>query len=149
MRDYLETEIQTPRPNLMEVLQSCGYSTTAPRKAIAKRLEQKHEGFTAEALCEELPSVGKATVYRTIKLLLEVGVICKLLMKDGSRLYSLARIGHRHHHSVCVRCGAVGEFRATNVDRALRAIGAEIPGKIVGHHIELYVTCDSCRADGG
>ena len=133
----------------MEVLKSCGYSTTAPRKAIAKLLEQKHEGFTAETLCEELPSVGRSTVYRTIKLYLAAGAICKLLMTDRGRLYSLPRTGHRHHHSVCVRCGAVVEFKAANIDRALRAIGADIPGKIVGHHIELYVACDDCPADGG
>ena len=149
MRDYLKTELQTPRPDLMEVLADRGYRTTAPRKAIAKLLEQKHEGFTVEALSEELPSVGRATVYRTIKLFLEAGVVCKLLKMDGARVYSLARVGHRHHHSICVQCGAVGEFKAATVDRALRAIGAEIPGQIVDHHIELYVTCDYGPADEG
>lgn len=102
-----------------------------------------------DALIEELPSVGRATVYRTIKLFLEVGVVCKIPMMNGGRLYSLARVGHRHHHSVCVQCGAVGEFEAATIDRSLRAIGAEIPGQIVDHHIELYVTCDDCRPDGG
>ena len=136
-------------PNLMGVLEDRGYRPTAPRKAIAELLEQKHEGFTAEALSEELPSVGRATVYRTIKLFLEAGAVCKIPMMDGAHVYSLARVGHRHHHSVCVQCGAVGEFKAASIDRSLRAIGAEIPGQIVGHHIELYVTCDYCRADGG
>ena len=149
MRDYLNAGLQTPRPNLMEVLENRGYRTTAPRKAIAKLLEQKHEGFTVEAINEELPSVGRATVYRTIKLFLEAGVVCRLLMMDGARVYSLSRVGHRHHHSVCVQCGAVGEFKATTVDRALRAIGAEIPGQIVDHYIELYVTCDYGPADEG
>ena len=149
MPDYLETGLQAPRPNLMEVLQDRGYRTTAPRKAIARLLEQKHDGFTVEALSEELPSVGRATVYRTIKLFLEAGVICKLLKMDGARMYSLTRVGHRHHHSVCVQCGAVGEFKAATIDRALRAIGAEIPGQLVDHYIELYVTCDYGPADEG
>ena len=133
----------------MEVLENRGYRATAPRKAIARLLEQKREGFTTEALNRELPSVGRATVYRTIKLLLEAGVVCRLLMMDGAHVYSLARVGHRHHHSICVQCGAVGEFRAATIDRALRSIGADIPGQIVDHHIELYVTCDPCPADGG
>ena len=153
MRDYLKTGIQESRPNsesrpnLMEALENRGYRATAPRKAIARLLEQKYEGFTVEALSEELPSVGRATVYRTVKLLLEAGVICKLLMMDGARVYSLTRVGHRHHHSICVQCGVVGEFKAATIDRALRAILAEIPGQIVDHHIELYVTCDDCPAD--
>ena len=133
----------------MEVLADRGYRATAPRKAIARHLEQKHEGFTVEALSEELPSVGRATVYRTIKLFLEAGVVCRLLMMDGARVYSLARVGHRHHHSVCIQCGEVGEFKAATIDRTLRAIGADIPGQIVDHHIELYVTCYDCPADEG
>ncbi len=149
MQDYLNSGIQTPRPNLMEVLEDRGYRTTSPRKAIVKLLEQKHEGFTAEALSEELPSVGRATVYRTIKLFLEAGVVCKIPMMDGAHVYSLTRVGHRHHHSVCVLCSAVGEFKAAPIDRSLRTIGADIPGEIVGYHIELYVTCYYCRADEG
>ncbi len=149
MQDYLKTEFQTPRPNLMKVLENRDFRTVFPRKAIAEILEQKHEGFTVEALSEELPSVGRATVYRSIRLFLEAGVVCKLPMMDGSSVYSLTRVGHRHHHSVCVQCGAVAEFEAASIDRSLRAIGADIPGQIVDHRIELYVTCDYCRTDGG
>ncbi len=133
----------------MAALENRGYKATAPRKAIAKHLEQKHETFTAEALSEELPSVGRATVYRTVKLLLEAGLVCKVPMMDGARVYSLARVGHQHHHSVCVQCGAVGEFKAAIIDRSLRAIAADIPGQVVKHRIELYVTCNDCRADRG
>ncbi|MDD9995970.1 MAG: Fur family transcriptional regulator [Dehalococcoidia bacterium] len=133
----------------MAALENRGYKATAPRKAIAKHLEQKHETFTAEALSEELPSVGRATVYRTVKLLLEAGLVCKVPMIDGARVYSLARVGHHHHHSVCVQCGAVGEFKAAIIDRSLRAIAADIPGQVVKHRIELYVTCNDCRADRG
>ena len=133
----------------MAVLENRVYRATAPRKAIAKLLEQKHEGFTTEALSEELSSLGRATVHRTIKLFIEAGVVCKLPMMDGAPVYSLTRVGHRHYHSVCVRCLAVGEFKAATIDESLRAIAADIPGQIVGHHIELYVTCNYCRADGG
>ena len=136
-------------PNLMAVLENRGYRTTAPRRAIAKLVEQKHQVFTAEALSEELPSVDRATVYRTIKLFLEVGVVCKIPMMEGAGVYSLALVGHRHHHSVCVRCGAVAEFKAATVDRVLRAVGNDIPGQIVDHHIELYVNCLYRPADRG
>ena len=135
--------------NLMATLEGLGYRATAPRKAIAKLLEQKHDGFTVEALSEELPSVGRATVYRTIKLLLEAGAVCKLATIDGSQMYSLCRIGHHHHHSVCVQCGAVEEFRAAAVERLISAISAEIPGEIIDHRIELYVVCGFCPSDGG
>ena len=133
----------------MAALKTRGYRATAPRKTIAKLLEQTNEGFTAEAISEELPSVSRATVYRTVKLLLEAGVVCKIPMMDGAHVYSLTRVSHRHHHSICVECGAVEEFKAARIDRSLRAMSAEIPGQIVDHHIELYVTCDICRTEGG
>ena len=133
----------------MAVLANRGYRATAPRRAVAELLEQKHGGFTVEALNEELPSVGRATVYRTIKLFLEAGVVCKLPMMDGAPVYSLTRVSQRHYHSVCVQCGAVREFTAATIDRSLRAISADIPGQLVDHRIELYVTCDHCPAGGG
>ena len=133
----------------MAVLEGRGYRSTAPRKAIASLLEQKQESFTAEGISDELPSVGRATVYRTIKLLLEVGVACKLAMKDGAHIYSLCGVGHHHHHTVCVQCDAVEEFSAAAVERLISAISADIPGEIVDHRLELYVNCGLCPATAG
>ena len=133
----------TSRPDIMAVLEDQGYRSTAPRRAIIRILEGKQEGFTAEEIGKELPEVGRATIFRTVKLLLEAGVICRLNLLDGAPRYSLSRVEH-HHHTVCVRCGNVGEFRAATVERLMRAIGSDIPGEIVGHRIELYVTCVQC-----
>ncbi len=145
--DVLNQVMTTPptasRPDMMAVLEDRGYRSTAPRRAIIRILEGKEEGFTAEEIGSELPGVGRATIFRTIKLLMEVGVICRLNLIDGAPKYSLSRIEH-HHHTVCVRCGIVGEFRATTVERLMRSLGSEIPGEIMGHRIELYVTCDRC-----
>ena len=141
-------QFQASHPNLMAVLEGRGIRATLPRRTIAGLLEQKHAGFTIEAISEELPSVGRATVYRTVKLLLEAGAVCKLAMMDGSHVYSVSRAGH-HHHYVCVKCGAVEEFRAAAVEQLLRSAGADLPGQVVDHRIELYVICDRCLADGG
>ena len=138
----------TSRHDIMSVLEDRGYRPTAPRRAIIDILERKQEGFTAEEIGSELPAVGRATIFRTIKLLMEVGVVCKLNLLDGAPRYSLSRVGH-HHHTVCVICGNVGEFRATTVERLMRGLGNNIPGEIVGHRIELYVICDKCNNGDG
>ena len=137
-------DTQVSRPNLMAVLEDRGYRSTAPRQAIVQLLELKQAGFTAEEITEELPSVGRATVYRTIKLLLEEGVICKLALMDGAPKYSLSRNEH-HHHTVCVKCGMVGEFRAATVERLLRAVGGDIAGEVIGHRVEFYINCNECQ----
>ena len=144
MSSNIISEVTPAYPRLLAALESIGYRATAPRKAIASLLEQKQDSFSAEALSDELPSVGRATVYRTIKLLLEAGAICKLAMMNGTHMYSLCGVGHHHHHTVCVECGAVEEFRAEAIERLIGEISAEIPGEIVSHRLELYVNCHSC-----
>ncbi len=137
------TTVLTSRPDIMAVLEDKGYRATVPRRAIIRILEGKQEGFTAEEIGSELPGIGRATVFRTLKLLLEAGAICRLNLLDGASKYSLSRIEH-HHHTVCVMCGNVGEFRAATVERLMRAIGSDIPGNIVGHSIDLYIICEPC-----
>ena len=137
------SQAQTLRPDLIAVLEDQGYRITAPRQAIVQLLERKQEGFTAEEIIADLDSVGRATVYRTIKLLLRAGVVCKLTTMDGAPKYSLSRAEH-HHHTVCVSCGAVGEFRAATVERLLRGLASDMPGRIIGHRIEFYITCAVC-----
>ena len=137
---------QTIRSDFAAILEDNGYRLTAPRQEIIGVLEAKQEGFTAEEIVAELPGLGRATVYRTLRLLLEIGAICRLNMLDGAPRYSPSRVEH-HHHTVCIRCGAVSEFRAVMLERFLRALAAEIPGDIVGHRIDLYITCTTCLQD--
>jgi len=129
--------------DLIATLEDRGCRVTGPRRDVLALLVHKDSGFSAEEVCADLPRVGRATIYRTIKLLLEAGVLCKLTLPDGAPKYSLARYDH-HHHAVCVQCGAVTDFRDSTIERLMRAVGDEIPGKIMGHRLEVYVTCQQC-----
>ena len=133
------------KPDLVAVLEDRGYRATGPRRDVIALLETKMEGFSAEEISGELPGVGRATVYRTIRLLVEADVICKLAFPQGPPKYSLARVEH-HHHTICVNCGTVGEFRAVTVERLLKAIGGDISGHILGHRIEFDIVCQECLA---
>lgn len=139
--------VLTSRPDIMAILEDRGYRSTAPRRAIVKVVEDMQEGFTAEDVIGELPKVGRATVFRALKLFLEVGIICRLSLLDGTPRYMLSRIEH-HHHTICIKCGKIGEFRAATVERLIRAIGADLSGEIVGHRIELDVVCQTCLSAG-
>ncbi len=141
--DPATSTTRTLRHDLIATLEDSGFRLTAPRRQVTDSIESQIEAFTAEDLCETVPRVGRATVYRTIKLLVEAGALCKLAMPDGAPKYSLARVGH-HHHTVCVRCGKVGEFRDSTVERMLRSLSKEVDGQIVGHRMEVYVDCSDC-----
>jgi Fur family ferric uptake transcriptional regulator len=118
---------------------------TVPRRRLIDVLEAKDHAFGAEELLADVPGVGRATVYRTIKLLLNAGAVCKTSLADGSPRYTVDRANH-HHHAVCVVCGRVAEFRHSAVERMLRTMQSAVPGTLVGHRLELYIRCDSCLA---
>jgi Fe2+ or Zn2+ uptake regulation protein len=96
------------RPDLIVGLKQQGHKITLPRQLVLERLAID-ENFTAEGLVEELTSVGRATVYRTLKLLLNEGLICRVVLDDGSVSDRLSGAGH-HHHLVCVSCHATQDI---------------------------------------
>ena len=129
--------------DLFTSLQDIGLRKTSARSAVLTRIESANYAFTAEQLCRDLPEVGRATVYRTIRHLVDAGALCKLPILDGAPMYSIARVEH-HHHTICSKCGAVGEFRHSTVERVMRSLGKEIGGKIIGHRMEIFITCNKC-----
>ena len=100
----------------MEVLYAPAFSKGAPQVTLCN-----YEGTQTTRIAE-------ATVY--IRAGLEIGVaasktfVCSLTM--------------------CVKCGKVGEFRASTIERLIRTIGEDIKGEIVGHNIEFHIVCQNC-----
>ncbi|HLF03694.1 MAG TPA: transcriptional repressor, partial [Dehalococcoidia bacterium] len=89
---------------LLETLEDRGCRDTMPRRAVVQAIAGKERHFTAEELREQLPGVGRATIFRALKLLVESGVLCRVLLEDGNLHYQLSHRGH-HHHLLCVQCG--------------------------------------------
>lgn len=128
------------------LLEEVGCRVTGPRREVARLLARTRGSFSAEAINEELSGVGRATVYRTLKLLSDAGVLCKTTLPDGSPRYSFDHSWH-HHHLICSACGTVEEFRHSALERLLCEMSVEIPGQVLGHRVELYVTCMRCLAN--
>jgi Fur family ferric uptake transcriptional regulator len=129
--------------DLLAVIEDAGHRVTNARRSIVSLLTGKDDGFTAEQINQELIWVGRATVYRTLKLLMNEGVLCKLFSHTGSPTYAVSKFGH-HHHTICVKCGGISEFRDSTVERLLKSIDQDIEGTIVGHRLELYIICSNC-----
>ena len=136
--------ISADAADLMTALERHGCRATAPRRRIAECIARTGGCFTAESISRDLPVIGRATVYRTIKLLVEAGAVCKLSMPDGAPAYNLAEVRHHHHHAVCVKCGAVEVFEDQMIEHLLRSAGEAIAGQVLGHRMEFYVNCRGC-----
>src|SRR5229473_2531587 len=105
------------KPALSSVIQRMeekGYRTTAPRLAVLAAAADEGDQFSADDIAHRLPRIGRATVFRTLKLLVEMDVLCRVLLDDGNLRYRWSRRGH-HHHLVCTECGAVQDFTACDV----------------------------------
>ena len=134
--------------NIIAALEKHGSRITWPRRELAALLARRTDSFSAEELVAGLSGLSRATVYRTLRLLVEVGIVCKTAMPDGSPRYSLDEAYHRHHHHlVCVACGCVAEFRHPAVEHVLRAMKNHVAGELIGHRLELYHRCPGCSRE--
>ena len=136
--------IKETSPNLISALEDLGCRITRPRRELIAFLSKHNSTFTAEEIASESKHLGRATVYRTLKLLVEGGGLCKTITRDGSPRYSLGDTNHHHHHLICVQCGRVDEFRHPAVERMLRSMKQDISGNLIGHRLEIYDQCGDC-----
>jgi len=138
---------RTDTARLTAAFRRLGCRDTVPRRKITELVAGMDGSFTVESVSRGLPGIGRATVYRTIRLLVAAGALCRLSMPDGTPAYSVARTRHHHHHAVCVRCGAVDPFDSPEIERALQSAGERIAGEVVGHLMEFYVNCRACASE--
>lgn len=131
---------------VVERMEQGGYRLTPARRVVAASIAASPHSFSAEEVCSQVPGIGRATVYRTVKLLLQLGLLCKVALQDGAPRYSLAPLGH-HHHIVCVRCGAISDFRQCNLDDLTARLQAALGGELVGHRLEVYSLCYNCQLE--
>lgn len=108
-------------------------------------IQNLHGAFTIEDLLLGLPAVGRATVFRTIKLLQELDLVCRVPLEDGSIRYQLSEGGH-HHHLVCRQCGRFTEFSDLELDTRIQEQAKQNGFSLQGHSVELYGLCRECAA---
>ncbi|MFQ5874607.1 MAG: Fur family transcriptional regulator, partial [Dehalococcoidia bacterium] len=69
---------------LAERLEGRGYRITPPRRVVLKAIEGRKGHFTADEICHQAGGVGRATVFRTMKLLVDLGLVCRVLLESGN-----------------------------------------------------------------
>ena len=141
----VRTPVYPLAQQLMQALQDKGYRDTAPRRALTRVIAGKERHFAAEELRSELPHLGRATIYRSLKILVEAGAVCRVLLEDGNLHYQLSHRGH-HHHLLCVECGVSEDLVGCDVEGALKQAAALHNFQLNGHWLEVYGRCQVCVA---
>ncbi len=137
-------------PEIIARIQERGLRVTRPRRQIVRAVLSQTGPFSAEELLVRLHgngiAAGRATVFRTLDLLVELGVLDRVHHPSGLHRYVLAGLDHGHY-VVCSRCGAVADFNGCNVDDLIAAVVAQTGFRIDGHWLELFGLCAVCQND--
>lgn len=132
-----------------ELLDRHGIRATRQRLLVLAALSAERDDATAQQIHERLrasgEAIGLATVYRTVALLSEHGVIDMLVHQPGEICYRLCSEGH-HHHLVCSSCHHVVELGDCELDSWLDDLGAAHGFAVTTHTVEVTGLCSACQA---
>jgi Fur family ferric uptake transcriptional regulator len=131
-------------------LRGKGLRMTAPRRAILLAAWRSHDHFTAEQMYTRIAGqaldASRATVYRTLSLLVEAGFLSSLNNGQGTMLYEHI-LGHEHHdHMICRGCGSIQEFHSPEIERLQEEFAAKSGFTLLDHTLRLEGMCAACSA---
>lgn len=136
---------------LIEVLAAHGYRLTVARQAIITALISSHGHITADELAERVreasPRVGRMTVYRTLDLLCDLGLVRPIYQGSGAAHYVLMD-GGSHHHLICNRCHRIFDFDVCQESVLAQALAAQLNFKVQSHLLEVHGLCEACQQTG-
>ena len=145
----MTTEVPTTSrvDGILQKLDTLGYRDTVPRRLVVESIALRTGSFTAQEIADELSDqgIGRATVFRTINVLQEMGLLNRLHVGEECHRYTLCD-GHHHHHLVCTGCGQVYPFETCTVDSQAGEIAKQFGFTIKGHHLDVYGQCQACEA---
>jgi Fur family ferric uptake transcriptional regulator len=132
----------------LQRIAAAGYKLTAPRRAVIEAASQFSGSFSAAQIENILHSaghpLGDASLFRTLKLLTDIGVMQRIHGIDDCHRYMLSA-EHHAHRVVCTRCGGISAFAECDLEPMIRMLESRTGYTIVDHLLELFGTCPTCR----
>ncbi len=157
MRLSLNSNTSGGRPQraaraLRDYLRRRGLRMTDEREALLRAALGRGTHFTLDELAQDVmrrdSSASRATVYRSLPILVEAGILQPALVTGEVRRFELA-LGRRHHdHLQCRGCGRIVEFRSEAIERLQLEIAARHGFRLTSHVHELLGECAACRPAG-
>jgi Fur family transcriptional regulator, ferric uptake regulator len=142
------------RASLINELVARGIRITAQRRLLLTIIQDSPRHLDAAALLEAAkkhdPEINRATVYRTIALLKERGLIDELdlMHLHGEKHYYEPKTSRDHCHIACFKCGAIVEYASAAFERLKEEMSKQSGFNIRVVRLEAGGTCEKCRAAG-
>ena len=144
---------QCPKQRFLDFLAGKRLRLTSQRRTIIDTAFSTTQHFTAEQLLawsrSRDKSVSRATVYRTLPLLTESGLIREMDFGQDYKFYDPNYAEHPHHnHIICEDCQKIVEFESDKLKRLEKRIGHELGFSVQSHRLQITAHCDELKARG-
>jgi len=138
---------------LSEKLKALGHKTTPQRRAVFEVLcQRKGTPMSPDeihrACLENGHRLGLTTVYRSLELFRDAGLVLEVHLHEPAQYYELDDGAH-HHHLVCVGCGAVEKFETRVVEEMAERIREQHHFLVRSHCLSIFGYCTSCASEAG
>jgi len=141
--------VQQPNP-VLSGLGDAGKRLTIARRAVAEAITEQAGHFTAEDVLAasrlRRRAVARATVFRSLDLLVDLGLVERVDLPSGDHAYVACEPDAHHHHVVCSACGRSVEVGELGLRPILERIESSTGFAIDSHRLELFGLCPECRA---
>lgn len=121
---------------------------TQQRESVARVLFESTRHLSADEVAAELrergEQIGKATVYRTLALLVELGLATEHDFDEGFRRYQMQIGAAQYDHMICTSCGTVTQFRNPDLERALERSARDADFEVITRQIKVFGVCHDC-----
>ena len=135
-----------------EFLQKQGLKLTSERIALVREIFSTHYHFEADELLfkmkEKDVKISRATVYRTLELLVKSGMVRRVHLGEDHYHYEHVTGNSHHDHLICTTCGNVIEFHDEELEKRQHEICARKKFTPTFHNLQILGVCDSCRRKG-
>jgi Fur family transcriptional regulator, ferric uptake regulator len=132
-------------------LAAAGYRRGGARRAILELLDEQSCALSAieiqDALTGRNREVSRASIYRVMEELEEIGLVQRVEVGRGVVRYEPARSGPgHHHHLVCDHCGRISPFTDAGLERAIRRVSDSLPVRVSEHEVVIHGACETCAS---
>lgn len=139
----------SPVAKYEEFLAARGKRMTRERATIVEEIFSSHQHFDADQLIDRLNRrregrVSRSTIYRSLELLEEAGLIRKVARQDDREIYEHDYGYPQHDHLICSRCGTLIEFHNEQISRMLDEVARSHGFRMDGHRLEVSGLCNDC-----
>ena len=145
----MTTEPAAPLEQFRRFLAGHGLPATRQRLAVAATLWASPDRPSAEDLTRRVAArgcrVGLATVYRTLDLLMQSGLVHERVTGEGFRRFEPVAARETPAHCICTSCGAVSAFPDTRLEPVVAIGAAEAGFRPQRHRLEVYGLCPACQ----